>query len=128
VFQEEGDLLSGVITEVLRLIFEDLDITVDAKRRGNWKRCQYYARIGVVDIIMAAVFNEKRSQYAVFTKTPIVSAPVSIFVLKGREFKFDKWDDLIGKRAGIRLGTSISQKVDTFFKDNIKDVIEVSTD
>lgn len=128
VIQEEGDALTGIIPEVLEIIFKELDITVDARKIGNWKRCQYAARKGRVDIFMAAVINEERKNYAVYTRTPIISAPTAVFVWKGKEFGFEQWEDLTGKKAGIRLGISFGNDFDTFLEKNMTEISKVSTD
>jgi len=113
-----GTKLEGVAPDVLRLIFEPLGIKVDAIVQGNWKRCQLSVEDGNSDVLMAAFKNDTRAGYAHFTQSPLSPEPSSIFVQKGQEFKFDKLEDLIGKRGGAQNGYSGGAKLDAFFKEN----------
>lgn len=121
-----GTKLEGVAPDVLRLIFEPLGIKVDAIVQGNWKRCQLSVEDGNSDVLMAAFKNDTRAAYAHFTTSPLSPEPSSIFVQKGQEFKFDKLEDLIGKRGGAPTGYSGGAKLDAFFKDN--NLIEAAPD
>jgi polar amino acid transport system substrate-binding protein len=128
VIQGEEGKLTGVIPEALEIIFKKFNITFDAIMIGNWKRCQYSVRKGRIDMFMAAVINEERQSYAVYTRTPIISTPTVIFVWKGKEFGFEQWEDLTGKKAGIRLGISFGKDFDTFLEKNMKEISKASTD
>ncbi len=44
--------------------------------------------------------------------------PASIFVLKGKEFKFNKWSDLIGKVGGQVRGDKYRQDFEDFLEDH----------
>lgn len=127
VIKEDDGRLTGVIPEVLSIIFKELDITVDATEHGNWGRCQHSVKRGEVDVFMAAIINEERKEYAVYTDMPIVSDPSVIFVLRGGEFKFEQWEDLKDKRAGVRLGASYGKDFDLFLEGIKNDVERVST-
>ncbi|WP_163836133.1 transporter substrate-binding domain-containing protein [Spartinivicinus ruber] len=78
---EKGDLLAGIIPEVLTIVFEKkMGISISFRRWGSWKRCQKAVESGRFDIMMAAVHNDEREKYAVYTKVPIVEDPQSVFV------------------------------------------------
>jgi len=113
-----GQKIRGVASDVLRIIFGELGIKIEAKYVGNWKRCQVNVEEGKVDILMGAYVTEKRKKYAVYTETPLAPDPQAVFVWKGREFKFEKWEDLKGKRAGITLGFSAGKEFDEFLEKN----------
>ncbi|MDE1463336.1 substrate-binding periplasmic protein [Spartinivicinus poritis] len=116
---EKGDSLTGIIPEVLTIVFDKkLGIPITFRRWGSWKRCQKAVESGRFDIMMAAVHNDEREIYAVYTKVPIAEDPQSVFVWKGREFTFQEWNDLKGKRAGVRLGISLGKKFDSFLSEN----------
>jgi len=113
-----GQEIKGVAPDILRMIFGELGIKVDSSYVGNWKRCQYNVENGDVDILMVAYITEERKKYAVYTETPLAQDPQAVFVWKGKEFKFEKWDDLKGKRAGLPLGSSVGKEFDEFLEKN----------
>lgn len=113
-----GDTIKGVCPEILELVFGELGIKVDSRYAGNWKRCQKTVEEGKVDIIMGAYKTEEREDIYAYPGTPVSTDPVTIFVWKSREFKFDQWDDLKGKRVGIARGTSAGQSFDNWLKKN----------
>lgn len=113
-----GTKIEGVAPDVLRLIFEPLGIKVDAIVQGNWRRCQVSVEDGNSDVLMAAFKNDTRAAYALFSNSPLSPEPSSIFVQKDKEFKFDKLEDLVGKRGGAPTGYSGGAKLDAFFKEH----------
>lgn len=117
---KEGENTVGVGVEVAEILFRELDIELEAKSIGNWKRCLATVKSGKTDLIVAAYLTDERMKYAKFTQIPLSADPSAIFVWKGREFKFDKWEDLIGKRAGVILGDSHGQEFDLFLEKNTK--------
>jgi len=116
----EGENTIGVAAEVVEILFRELDIEVVSKNIGNWKRCLSTVKDGKTDLIVSAYLTDERMKYAKFTQIPLSADPSAIFVWKGREFKFDKWEDLIGKNAGVLLGESHGQEFDLFLEKNIK--------
>lgn len=113
-----GDRITGVCPEILQLIFGELGIKVDSRYAGNWKRCQKTVEDGTVDMIMGAYKTEEREKIYAYPETPVSTDSVTVFVWKGRAFKFDQWDDLKGKRAGIARGTSAGESFDNWLKEN----------
>lgn len=110
--------IRGVAPDILRIIFGELGIKVDAKYVGNWKRCQINVKQGNVDILMGAYMTEERKKYAAYTETPLAPDPQAVFVWKGREFKFEKWEDLKGKTVGMTIGFSSGKAFDGFLEKN----------
>ncbi len=108
--------IRGVAPDILRIIFGELGIKVVTKYVGNWKRCQINVKQGSVDVLMGAYVTDERKKYAVYTETPLAPDPQAIFVWKGREFKFEKWEDLKGKKAGMTIGFSSGKAFDGFLE------------
>lgn len=121
-----GTKIEGVAPDVLRLIFEPLGIKVESIVQGNWKRCQVSVEDGNSDVLMSAYKNDTRMAYALYTQGPLAPEPAAIFVRKGHEFKFDKLQDLIGKRGGATTGYSGGAQLDAFLKDN--NILEYAPD
>ncbi|MEH6470107.1 MAG: transporter substrate-binding domain-containing protein [Halopseudomonas sp.] len=121
----QGDTTVGVGPDAVRLIFAQLGVEVKSVYVGPWKRCLNAVRHGLVDVVVAAYVTEERKGYAQFTATPLSEDRKSVFVWKGREFPFNSWQDLAGKRAGVQLGVSYGQQFDDFLAQHV-DVVEVA--
>ena len=114
-----GNSIEGVEVDVLRVIFSELGIKVESKYVGNWARTLSNIEDGTVDISCGYI-NDERKKFAVFSSNILAEDPMSVFVKTGKEFKFEKWEDLIGKRGGSTLGDSQGAKFDEFKKNNLK--------
>ncbi|MCP3943796.1 MAG: amino acid ABC transporter substrate-binding protein [Desulfobacteraceae bacterium] len=114
----ENDKLVGAAVEMVQTIFTELNIPMEAKNTGPWKRVQMNARNGLIDVIAAAYINEERKTYMDYT-VPFIKDPVVIFVLKDKVFPFEKWDDLIGKTGTTNLGESYGEAFDQFIKTKL---------
>lgn len=125
MWQQKGHTV-GLATEIVQIIFRELNIQVDNRFDGNWSRCQKEVELGRTDLIVSAYTNEERRVYAEFTQNHISDDPSAVFVMKGKEFKFDKWDDLIGKSMGGILGGSLGTEWDHFTIAKLN-VVNVST-
>jgi len=115
---KDGDKIIGVGPEVITTIFSKLGIEVECNYVGPWKRVQRNIRRGDIDVFVAYKTKE-REVYANFTKIYLSDDPTAVFVWKGREFKFEKWEDLIGKRGGGILGGSLGNEFDKFIKEKL---------
>jgi polar amino acid transport system substrate-binding protein len=117
---KEGDKIVGVGTEVAQIVFGELGLGVESVCFSSWNRCMREVEKGRVDIFFAASVNEERAEFADFTKNYLSEVPVGIFVWKERPIKFEKWEDLIGKKMGCILGTTYGQKFDDFAAKNLE--------
>lgn len=117
---KEGDKIVGASIDALGMIFDELGIRFESRYVGPWKRAFYNLRKGHIDAISAAYITDEREAYAVFTEEFLAEDNTSVFVLKGKEFKFDKWDDLKGKTFGELHGASQGQEFDDWRKKNAK--------
>lgn len=125
MWNENGKVI-GAATEIAQMIFGELNIEVNSHFAGNWARCLLQVKSGKTDLIVSGYVNDERRTYADFTENYLSDDPTAIFVWKGKEFKFEKWDDLIGKRMGGILGGSISNEWDEFTVKKLK-ITNVST-
>ena len=112
---QEGDKIVGAAIEILQRVFAELDLEVDARYVGPWKRTLYSLEKGSIDVMCGLYITEERKKFAVFTE-PYIEDQASVFVWKGREFKFETWDDLKGKVFGELLGASRGKKFDDWRK------------
>jgi len=123
---KEGGKIVGVGTEVAEIIFGELGIQVESKAFSSWNRCLQEVKKGRTDMLVAAAVNKERKAFADFTKNCLSEVPLAVFVWKDRAFRFEKWEDLIGKKMGGILGSSYGQKFDEFAAKNLK-ISEVVT-
>ena len=110
----------GACADVTRSAFEHLGHTVKLSYVGPWKRCQAMVESGDVDINICSFKNPQRESYSRFVDVPMGINPIAIFVKKGREFPFEKWPDLKGKRSGVVNGVSMGAEFDTFLTTQTK--------
>lgn len=116
---QEGDKIIGVGAELTAIIFGELDIDVESKYVGLWKRVQHEAEIGRVDVVVGIYKNEQRLRYLAYPDESYTPDPVVIFVQRGKAFPFTEWQDLIGKSGGSTMGESFGQDFDTYAQKNL---------
>ncbi len=115
---QSDNQIKGVCAAVIKTLFAKLAVEVDLTYIGPWKRCQSYIKSGQADINICSFMNEERKTYSEFIDTPMGFNENAVFVKKGREFAFNSWDDLIGKKVGMVLGVSVGEKFDDFLEKN----------
>lgn len=108
----------GVCPEIASSIFARLGLDVSYDYIGPWIRCQKYVETGRIDVNVCGFINDTRKGYSTFTRLPMGINEISIFVRKGREFRFESLEDLAGKHAIMLDGVSIGQTNDTFLENN----------
>ncbi|MES2296568.1 MAG: transporter substrate-binding domain-containing protein [Pseudomonadota bacterium] len=116
---QNGNKIVGIGPELLDIIFHELGIGVDCSAAGNWKRAQAQAKVGAVDIIVAAYLTEERNQYLAYPAQPFMNDANVVWVARERPFPFHKWEDLIGRSGTAMLGESYGEKFDRFIKDSL---------
>lgn len=116
--EEKGteEKILGIGAELTKLIFNDFGINVDSKYVGNWKRVLYNAEYGDIDVVVAVYINDKRKTYMDYPSSPYMLNSSVIWVRKGNEFPFEKWEDLIGKTGTAVIGEKFSVQFDEFIK------------
>ncbi|MES2126400.1 MAG: transporter substrate-binding domain-containing protein [Pseudomonadota bacterium] len=123
---QHEDTIVGVGAELAQRILAELGITVRFRPSGNWKRAQAEVQAGNVDLLVAAYRTDERRRTLLFPATPFAADDNVLWVAKGREFAFDKWEDLVGKRGTAMLGESYGQAFDTYIARHLQ-VERVST-
>jgi ABC-type amino acid transport substrate-binding protein len=83
-----------------------------------WKRQLHSLKNGQLDLILTLYWTNGREKIYDLT-IPYTQKDVFIYVKTGKEFVFEKWEDLIGKSAVISLGTSKGEKFDKFMLKNL---------
>jgi polar amino acid transport system substrate-binding protein len=120
----EKNTIQGSSMDLINLIAKDLNITID-QTILPWARSIHEVKTGKVDAVLTAFYTKERAKYMTFTKA-YEEVATSVFVAKGREFVFNKWDDLVGKTGLTIVGDSQGDKWDRFEKKKLN-VIRVVT-
>ncbi|MFO6425379.1 substrate-binding periplasmic protein [Motilimonas sp. KMU-193] len=117
---DNPDKLTGVAIELLELALMDTGIAVDARDRGNWARAQQDARRGEVDMLAGAFITQERQTYMDYIQPQFTDVPSVVWVAKGKEFNYQQWQDLKGKRGGTLINNSFGQAFDQYAKQNLE--------
>jgi polar amino acid transport system substrate-binding protein len=118
----DNNQLKGATVELVKLIGKDLNINIKEEILP-WARSINDVKNGKIDAILTAFYTEDRAKDITFTKA-YDQIETSVFVAKNRQFKFEKWEDLIGKVGLTIVGDSQGDKWDKFEKEKLN-VIKV---
>ncbi|GAB2842440.1 transporter substrate-binding domain-containing protein [Pseudoduganella ginsengisoli] len=116
---QQGDRIVGAGAELADLIFRDIGITLDFKAQGNWKRTQAEAEHGKIDVIVSAYRTAGRLRYLAYHATPFAEDANVVWVMRGKEFPFNRWEDLIGRHGTAMLGESYGEQFDRFIAERL---------
>jgi polar amino acid transport system substrate-binding protein len=123
---QRGDKLVGIGPDLAEIVFRDVGLAVVNRRGGNWKRAQAQAAFGAIDVLVAAYRTDERAIYLAYPATPYMQDINVVWVLLGKEFPFQRWEDLVGKHGTAMLGESYGQQFDDFIKRSLQ-IDRVST-
>ena len=112
--KENPDKIIGVAVEIIETAFAETGVQVEAKYTGPWKRALLSVVNGHVDMISGLYENQERQLEMEFVYPAFMADPVSVFVITGKEFNFEKWSDLQGRKGAVRAGDSFGNEFDRF--------------
>ncbi len=115
---QEGNQIVGPIVDIITSVFNDLGIPVKTVILP-WPRAIFKMKTGEIDVILTMFYTPERTEFMTYT-IPYTQAYPSVFVKKGREFPYNKWEDLIGREGLVVLDDSQGADFDKFSKDNLK--------
>ena len=118
VMWKQGDVITGVGSELLKLAFKPLGVAVKCPYKGDWSTVQGELKAGAIDALVGVYLTEERKSFMEFS-VPFMKDPVVIFVAKTKAFPFEKWDDLIGKKGATTAGDSFGQAFDAFISSKL---------
>ncbi len=109
--------LVGPIVDLITMIFKDFNIPVETVLLP-WKRAIHQIEEGQIDVILTMFYTPEREKFMVYT-APYSNIINSVFVKKGKEFPFKKWEDLIGREGLFTKGDSFGAEFDNFAKKKL---------
>ncbi len=116
----------------------DIDIINEMGKRLNikfnislvpWKRLIMMTQLGDCDGSMSLFRTPEREKFSLYTY-PVHYSSFVIFVMKGKEFKFTKIEDLYGKKLAKQSGFAISDEFDLAVKRGkikVADIFHIKT-
>ena len=94
VMWKQDDKIVGVGADLVSLIAKDLKLNIQFKYVGRWDVVHEKSRKGEVDLLVGAYKTAERETYLDYSEAYAVD-PMALFVKKGKNFAFEKWDDLL---------------------------------
>ncbi|KXX65834.1 hypothetical protein AY586_08690 [Marichromatium gracile] len=98
--------LDGFSTQVVRRIFERLDVAVRETRVYPWKRAIIMLERGAADALFSANYTDARSAFALYPRQPLVESPWELWTSRELAATYQGLDDLRGHRVGVVRGYS----------------------
>jgi len=113
---KETGVAEGIAHDFAKIVGGKLDIPVELNATLPWKRMLVYLQQGEIDMTVALYRTQEREVSYQFTN-PYLENEARVFVVKGKEFSFEKFEDLIGRVGGLTLG-SYGEEFETFAKQH----------
>jgi len=108
---KEDEQSKGIDVDVVNEMCQRLSVKCDITFRP-WKRVLAETRWGEKDGGFSAFKTQEREVFAYFLDYPLHYSTYKIFVKKGKEFPFEKVDDLYGKIIGKNRGFNTGEEFD----------------
>jgi len=108
---------AGIAHDFVKIVGEKLEIPVTIDATLPWKRMLEYLNDGDLDLCAAMYWTKEREERYQYTVSYFVNE-ARVFVPKGKEFPFERLEDLIGRTGGIPAGGSFGQAFDTFANEH----------
>jgi len=114
---QETQKAEGIANDLIVIIGERLGLPVDIDMNLPWKRILSNLTTGRLDLISAIYWTNEREKLYLYT-IDYYTNEARVFVPKGKEFSFNRLEDLIGLTGGIPHGGSFGEHFDTFAKEH----------
>ncbi len=109
----------GVSYDVVRLLGAKLNIPVEINVKLPWARALLMLDDGELDVLAGVYWTQERAKKYHYTHS-FAKDSINIFVMKGKEFPYEKFDDLIGKKADQVRESSNGAAFDAFAKKHLR--------
>ncbi len=102
----------GIAYDFAKIVGKELNIPVELDATLPWKRVLNYLELGKIDMVASLYWTKERDAKYRYTKS-YHKNEARVFVVKGKEFSFEKLEDLMGRVGGLTLG-SYGEEFDIF--------------
>lgn len=110
--RHQGDTLTGPAVDLITDLLNNINIEIEPLPMP-WARAMAGMKSGNLDMILTIFYTSQRARFMAFTD-PYVDVPTVVFVLKEKDFPFNKDADLMEKRGLMQRGDSFGQRFDAF--------------
>ena len=107
----------GIAYDFAKIVGKELNIPIEIDATLPWKRVLHYLEHGEIDMTVSLYWTKERDAKYQYTKS-YHKNEARVFVVKGKEFSFEKFEDLIGRIGGLMIGTTIGEEFDAFAIDH----------
>ena len=118
-FDTETNQFEGASVEMTKALFASLDIPLQIKHFGPWKRVLRSLDEGQADMVMSIYLTSEREASLSYSRAYRHST-ISVFVRQDNTFPFEDWQDLIGKSGDALSGARFGTEFDFFLKNYLK--------
>lgn len=125
-FEGENGEVVGIDVEIVKEVFKRLGIPVKFKL-APWKRVLRSVKNGTVDAGIPFFHTDEREGYSYYSKRPLHTSKMKVYINEKSQYKFQKLSDLYGKHIGIRRGYSVSPEFDRAKKEKKFVVVELES-
>ena len=113
ITDQQGELSSGIVVDLIELIFARLPESEAIIHNMPWLRVQARAGSGKIDAIAGLLYSKEREGYLQFT-APLFQSPIALFYSGTYHHTGPQWaspKDLAGYRIGILLGDPVYERL-----------------
>jgi polar amino acid transport system substrate-binding protein len=111
---KETKEFQGIAIEMMKMIFNEVDVQVVFINVDTWARAQEEVKNGRIDILLPPYKTEERLPFYNYATEPFMQDETVIFVRKNKEFKFDKFEDLLKFPGAAIINDSFGSDFDKF--------------
>jgi len=119
----DGTKLTGVSIDIVTAALTAIHVPYEVRYLGPLQSVLEAAKTGELDMVASLKETPQRRAYLAFTKEPVFTNPVAVFVASDKVFSYTKWSDLLGKKGGVSQSNQFGGGFDEFMAKNL--VIEV---
>ena len=113
-FNKESKEFQGIAVEMMQMIFNEADIKVNFTNVESWARAQEEVKNGKLDMLIPPYKTKERLPYYNFATDPFIMDDTVVFVKKGKEFDFEKFEDLLKYPGTAIINDSFGSEFDNF--------------
>ncbi len=116
-YEENGEL-KGIDIEIIKEIGKRLDLDIKIEL-VPWNRLIELTKQGKVHGSFSLFYNNDRSKYAYFTNYPIHYSKYSFFTLDENGYKYNKFEDIYGKKIGLNRSFYINEAFENLVDEEV---------
>ncbi len=116
--QKGNKKLGGVSVELIETIFKEIDVKVEFINVETWGRAQEEVKAGRIDMLLPPYKTDDRLALYNYSSEAFMMDETVVFVKKGKEFKFENFQDLLKYPGVAIINDSFGNKFDEFDKTN----------